>query len=97
MRSARDKRIAKKAMETGDIEIDSSRATAKKAIDHYLSLPLSDPEEKGEDTFKFWRDYSVTNDKAQKALCRLARHHLTPPPTSTDIERLFSTAGGEHD
>ena len=40
--------------------------------------------------------YSVTNDKAQKALCELARIYLTPAPTSTDVERLFSTAGGEY-
>ena len=73
------------------------RATeeARKAIEDYLSLPLSDPAENGEDAFKFWSNYSVTTNKAQKSLCHLARIFLTPPPTSTDVERLFSTAGGE--
>ena len=87
--------VAQNQRETGDIEIDATRLAAKKAIDNYLGLPLSDPEENGEDTFKFWRNYSVTANKAQKALCHLARLYLTPPPTSTDVERLFSTAGGE--
>lgn len=31
--------------------------------------------------------------KVSLALCRLARQFLTPPPTSTDCERLFSVAG----
>ena len=88
--------------ETGDASLpfdeipqDSTRIAATRAIDNYLGLPLSDADETGEDTFKFWRNYSVTRDTAQKALCNLARLFLTPPPTSTDIERLFSTAGGE--
>ena len=89
--------VARKVRETGDGAgaIDSTRTEATKAIDHYLALPLSDPDETGEDTFRFWRDYSITTDKAQKALCHLARLYLTPAPTSTDVERLFSTAGGE--
>ena len=91
--------VAQKKRETGATEMfraNSTRVAAEKAIDEYLALPLSDPMENGEDTFKFWRKYSVTNDNAQKALCQLARRYLTPPPTSTDIERLFSTAGGEN-
>ena len=43
--------------ETGDDEIDPTRLIAKKAIDHYLALPLSDPDENGGDTFKFWKNY----------------------------------------
>ena len=44
MRNLRDKRVAHKARETGDIEIAASRMAAKKAIENFLSLPLSDPE-----------------------------------------------------
>lgn len=67
---------------------DRLKTAAKKALDTYLSLPVSE-----EDTFSFWNSYQKTPDKVQKSLCRQARHFLTPPPTSTDVERLFSTAG----
>ena len=79
--------MAQNQRETGDSEIDSTRIIAKNTIESYLKLPCSDPDVNGEDTFKFWRDYSVTTNKAQKALCHLARVYLTPPPTSTDVEQ----------
>ena len=31
--------------------------------------------------------------KVKAALLRVVRRHLTPPPSSTNIERLFSYAG----
>ena len=63
-------------------ETDGLRVLAKAALNQYLNLPLSPA-----DTFSFWKSYSLTTDRAQKSLCRLARLHLTPPPTSTDTER----------
>ena len=36
---------------------------------------------------------SSPNDKARKALLRVARRHLTPPPSATNVERLFSYGG----
>ena len=62
-------------------EVDGVRMSAKAALDAYLSMPLA------ADTFKFWRGYSTTTEKAQQSLCKLARKFLTPPPTSTDVER----------
>ena len=64
------------------------REAAKKALDQYLSLPVTES-----DTYGFWRSYEKTTDMAQKSLCKMARIFLTPPPTSTDVERLFSIAG----
>ena len=77
--------IAQNQRETGDSEVDTARLAAKTALEHYLALPLSDPDDKKnpQDTFSFWKSYSVTTDEAQKALCHLARVYLTPPPTST--------------
>ena len=85
--------IAQKQRESGDvIQVDSVRADAVKALDYYLGLPVT---KYREGTYSFWRNYSVTTNKAQKALCKLARIHLTPPPTSTGkylmISSLFLT------
>ena len=33
------------------------------------------------------------NDKVKKALLCVVRRHLTPPPSSTNVERLFSYGG----
>ena len=44
----------------------------------------------------FWKHYeesSSPNDKARQALLRVVRRHLTPPPSSTNVERLFSYGG----
>ena len=70
---------------SGDIEVDNVRRSAIKAIDTYLNLPLDDEDDA--DTYAFWLNYSKTTDKAQKALCHLARKYLTPAATSTDVER----------
>ena len=83
--------IRKNQVQTGDSEIDRTRNLAKKALEGYLSLPVLDEIQEGEspdasnDTFIFWRNFSKTNNKAEKALAHLARIHLTPPPTSTGM------------
>ena len=64
----------------GDVQFDPARQAATAAIEHYLSLPL---DENDGDTYTFWRNHQQTTDKAQRALCNLARIYLTPPPTST--------------
>jgi len=38
-------------------------------------------------------DKECGNHRVKGAICRLARKFLTAPPTSTDVERLFSSAG----
>ena len=79
--------IAKNQRDSQVSEVDAIRVAAQTALEHYLALPLSDPYDKTnpQDCFDFWRNYSVTTDKGQKALCHLARVFLTPPPTSTGM------------
>ena len=83
--------IRQNQVETGDSEIDTIRAQAQKALDDYLSLPILDEIQEGDapngsnDTFIFWKNYSRTLNRAEKALAHLARIHLTPPPTSTGM------------
>ena len=45
--------------------------------------------------YRFWKNYelSVNGCKVKEALLRVVRRFLTPPPTSTNVERLFSYAG----
>ena len=80
--SSRMSRIIARKKGSQTTQDNGLRTMAEKALDSYLSLPVIGL---NEDTFSFWRNYSVTSDKAQKCLCELARHYLTPAPTSTGI------------
>ena len=93
MSNLRSAIIADKQREMGYIQTDTIRASTLKAVDYYLSLPLS---EEHESTYSFWRQYSMTTDKAQKCLCNLARIYLTPPPTSTGMCNIFATYSDKH-
>ena len=45
---------------------------------------------------RFWQKYeeeTPANDHVRKALLCVVRRHLTPPPSSTNVERLFSYGG----
>ena len=83
----KSKIIEKGQQESGDLEIDGTAMSALKAVDDYLNRPLCD------DTFEFWKMYSKSADKTQQCLSKLARHYLTPPPTTTDVERLVGFKG----
>ena len=47
-----------------------------------------------ENNLQFWRKYEERNkeSKISHVLCRVAKKYLTPTATSTNCERLFSTA-----
>ena len=43
-----------------------------------------------------WKKYEEEtglSDSVRKALLQVVRRHLTPPPSSTSVERLFSIGG----
>ena len=44
-------------------------------------------------TLWFWKKMSSSMKPVERAAANLAEYYLTPPATSVDVERLFSTAG----
>jgi len=48
-------------------------------------------------TLKYWKDYKtkaeLDNDKVKLAFVKVAAKFLTPPPSTVDVERLFSVCG----
>jgi len=61
---------------------------AKEILDDFLESPIST------NSLAFWKEYEKNSTSEIKlALARIAKKFLTPPPTSTEVERLFSTAG----
>ena len=59
---------------------------AEIVVDRYLNTPVTDI------CMEFWSSY-IPRNKYENKLLSLAVLYLSPPPTSTDVERLFSTAG----
>ena len=85
------KRLMEKAVNANKATQAAQAGNSEEEIlESYLSSPV---QEKG--CLKFWKKYETESNgnPVKKALARLAKQFLTPPPTSTDIERLFSVAG----
>ena len=48
-----------------------------------------------ETPFQFWKNYNCSTNIVEWSLAEIAKHYLTPPPTSVDVERLFSSAANK--
>lgn len=74
---------AKRASDTIEKE------TAEDVVKAFLSAKLE------ASCLSWWQKFETESKdkKIQMALCRIAKKYLTPPPTSTNCERLFSVAG----
>ena len=59
-------------------------------LDEYCDAPVIPM---NEDPLMFWKEWAESDNPLKQLLSEEAVEHLTPPPTSTDVERLFSTAG----
>ena len=78
----------KRALENSRYE-NTEATTPEEVLNEYMNSPII---QKG--CLMFWRDNESKADgnKVKKALAKMARKVLTPPPISTVVERLFSTA-----
>jgi len=66
----------------------SSSKLSKEVLNEFLDSPMASQ------CLEFWKNFEKNSTcKVKLALTKVAKKYLTPPPTSTDVERLFSTAG----
>ena len=66
------------------------KETAADIVNNYLEEKLEEYK-----TLSWWSNFEQNSkeSKVRLALCRVAKKYLTPCPTSTNCERLFSVAG----
>jgi hypothetical protein len=79
--------IIKKSRSVQSAKYQNNRAQAEKLLQEYLDAPPSTS------CLSFWKDYAESGNLLKLKLSEIALFYLTPPPTSTDVEHLFSTAG----
>ena len=70
--------------------LNQRKETVEDVVDKYLEEELEENK-----TLAWWSNFEARNpeNKIRLALCKVARKYLTPCPTSTNCERLFSVAG----
>ena len=83
------KKPAKTEQKPAKNSVESHEDKIKQLLSDYSSSPL---EKMDQSISFFWRNMSQ-GDKYQKAFSQVAKRYLTPPPSSVDVERLFSTCG----
>ena len=69
---------------------ESPKMEAEKFMQHYSNSSIM---EEDSNAFDFWKTMSKSTKPVERAAAKLAEFYLTPPPSSVDVERLFSTAG----
>ena len=84
------KNLMKKAVDASQKNDEQDAITAEDVLNNYLKSPIEEKK-----CLEYWKEYekNAGGCKIKMALARLAKKHLTPPATSTDVERLFSVAG----
>ena len=66
---------------------------APKDIVEVIETYCNSPQTASNICFSFWKQKKESGNNIWVALSELASFYLTPPPSSTLYERLFSTAG----
>ena len=74
---------------TKQANADEPTVTPESVVSQYLAGKLE------KNCLKFWEKYEENSRDIplKQAMCKLAKQYLTAPPTSTSVERLFSSAG----
>ena len=84
------KNLMKKVISNSQMEDVQTSGSEEEVLNSYLSTPVED-----NNCLDFWKEFekNSTHEPVKQALARLAKKYLTPPATSTEVERLFSVAG----
>ena len=84
------KNLMMKAVAANNNNNEPQVANEEEILKNYLNSPVEEKK-----CLQFWKEFerSANGCKIKLALSRLAKKFLTPPATSTDVERLFSVAG----
>ena len=73
--------------------VKGKRDTLRDNIIEIIDTYCNSPQTATNVCFSFWKQKKESGNKIWVALSELASFYLTPPPSSTECERLFSTAG----